>query len=59
MNILLRGFCKEGKKESPGRDIAGSDGETMIGEACADTAQPGLRKIEMMVYAAANQSTLA
>lgn len=58
MNILLRGFCKEGKKESPGRYIARAGGETMIGEACADTVQPGLQKIEMMVYAAANQSTL-
>lgn len=32
---------------SPGKDITRVDGETMIGEACAYTAQPCSRRLEL------------
>lgn len=40
---------------SLGKDIAGTDGKTMIGEACADTAQPCSQGLKLREYTATNQ----
>lgn len=44
---------------SLGKDIAGADGKTMIGEACADTAQPCSQRLKLRVYDVTNQAILA
>lgn len=54
MNIVQRRCSKEGsasssRAASPGKDIVGADGETMIGEPCANVAQ----RLKLRLYAAA------
>lgn len=60
MNIVQRRCSKEvsassSRAASPGRNIAGADGETMTGEPCANATQ----RLKLRVYAAAYKAILA